>query len=62
MQHTKTLKRRMWFARELKGSLNVIILGKGIWLVEFNSKKEVYGILREGSRNLGNFSLSGKME
>ena len=57
MQYTKTLKRKMWSAWELKGSLNVIILGKGMWLIEFDSKKEANRILREGSRNLGNFSL-----
>ena len=43
---------------ELKGSLNVIVLGKGMWLIEFDSKKEVERILREGSRNLGIFSFS----
>ena len=58
MQYTKTLKGRTWSAWELKGSLNVIILGKGMWLIEFDSKKEVDMILREGSRNLGNFSFS----
>ena len=42
--------------------MNVIVLGKGMWLIEFDSKKEAERILREGLRNLGNFSLSGKME
>ena len=57
-QNTKTLKRKMWSAWELKGSLNVIVLGKGMWLIEFESKKEADRILREGLRNLGNFSFS----
>ena len=46
MQYTKTLKRRMWSAWELKGSLNVIVLDKEMWLIEFNRKKEAERILR----------------
>ena len=33
-----------------------------MWLIELESKKEADRILREGLRNLGNFSFSGKME
>ena len=55
---TKTLKRRMWFAWDLKGNLNVVDLGKGMWIFEFDSKKEADRILRVGSRNLGNFSIA----
>ena len=29
-----------------------------MWLIEFDSKKEAKRILREGLRNLGNFSFS----
>ena len=51
----KTLKRRMLSAWDLKGSLNVVEMGKGLWLFKFDSKKEAEKILRVGSRKMGIF-------
>ena len=58
MQELKTIKRRVWYAWEVRGSLNVVEMGKGLWLFEFDNKKEAERILRGGIRNLGGFSMS----
>ena len=57
MQELKIIKRRVWYTWEVRGNLNVVEMGKGLWLFEFNNTKEAERILRVGTRNLGVFFL-----
>ena len=57
LQELKTIKRRVWCTWEVRGSLNVVEMGKGLWLFEIDNKKEAERILRGGTRNLGGFSI-----
>ena len=57
MQELKSIKRRVWYAWEVRGSLNVVKMGKGLWLFEFDNKNEAERILKVGIRKLGGFSI-----
>ena len=57
MLDLKTIKRREWSSGEVIGNLNVVEVGKGLWLFEFDNTKEVARILRVSNRRLGSFSI-----
>ena len=57
MPDLKTIKRRAWSTWEVVGSLNVVEMGKGLWLFEFDKTKEAERILRFGTRRVGGFSI-----
>ena len=50
MPNLKTIKRRAWSSWEVTGSLNVVEMGKGLWLFEFDNTKEAKRILRVGNK------------
>ena len=40
MPDLKTIKRKAWSSWEVIGSLNVVEMGKGLWLFKFDNTKE----------------------
>ena len=57
MPDLKTIKRQAWSSWEVIRNLNVVEMGKGLWLLEFDNTKEAERILRVGNRRLGGFSI-----
>ena len=60
MPDLKSLKRRVWASWDVSSALNVAELGRGFWMFEFESQKEVERILLRGSRRFGDFGFSLK--
>ena len=57
MPDLKAMKRQAWSSWEVIGSLNVVEMGKGLWLFEFENTKEAERILKVGTRRIGGFSI-----
>ena len=57
MSDLKTIMRQAWSSWEVIGSLNVVEMGKGLWLFEFDNTKEAKRILKAGNRRIGVFSI-----
>ena len=60
MLDLKTMKRQAWSSWEVIGNLNVVEMGKGLWLFEFDNTKKVERILRVSTRRIGGFFISLK--
>ena len=57
MPDLKTIKKRARFSWDVIGSLNVVKMGKGLWLFEFDNTKEAEKILEVGTRRMGGLSF-----